>query len=59
MREKLNKMKRSFTIPRELFIQLKLYAVKKNIPYSIIIEAIIDIYLKNPENFEIDFSKYK
>ena len=57
---KMKKKIRSFTISPEVFVKLKVYSSKKGIPYSVIIEALVDAYVSDPISFpEIRFDRYR
>ena len=59
-KQKSDKMKRSFTISPEVFVKLRVYSSKHGIPYSLIIEGLVDAYTEDSTSFPvINFSKYK
>jgi len=60
MTDKVKKQKKTFTMRQEIFTKLKIFSARRNIPYGIIIEALVDTYLDEPTSFpEVEFSKYK
>jgi len=43
-----------------VFIKLKIYSAKYNIPYSCVIEGLVDVFTEDSNLFpKIDFYKYK
>lgn len=57
---KVQKLKKSFLIHGDAFIKLKIYSAQKNIPYGVILEALADSYVSDPNSFpKIDFQKYR
>jgi len=56
----LPKKKVVFTIHPDVFIKLKVFAAKRLMPYSIILEALADAYVDDPNSFPtLNFDKYK
>ena len=53
------KIRRSFIIHQDLYIQLKVYAIKRKLAYSTVLDGIIATYLKDPSLFNIDFNDHK
>lgn len=50
----------SFTIRPSTFIKLKIYSAKYDIPYSCVIEGLVDVFTEDSNLFpKIDFYKYK
>jgi len=57
---KNGKQKCTFTISPHIFVKLNIYSAQKGLPYSRIIEALIDTYIEDPIAFpSINFDKYK
>ncbi len=57
---KNKKQKCTFMIAPHIFVKLNVYAAQKGIPYSRVIEALIDSYIEDPVAFpNINFDKYK
>jgi len=54
------KLKKTFTIRPEVFTKLNMYSAQKNIPYSVIIEALLSTYFEDSSAFpNINFENYK
>ncbi len=50
----------SFTIKPEIFIKLKIYSSKYNVPFGCVIEGLVDTFTEDSNLFpKIDFYKYK
>lgn len=56
---KNGKISRSFMVRSEVFTKLKVYAVELGLPYSVVIEGLMTVFLKDPEYWGIDFSIYR
>jgi len=55
--EKKHKDKKCITMDAEIFLELKLYAARKGVAYSVVIERLVGTYLKDPGLFNIDFGR--
>ena len=54
------KKKVTFNIRPAVFIKLKIYSAKYNIPFSCVIEGLVDTFIEDSNLFpKIDFYKYK
>ena len=57
---KNQKQKCTFMVAPFIFVKLNVYAAQKGIPYSRVMEAVMDTYLEDPIAFpSINFDKYK
>lgn len=50
----------SVSLRPEVFIKLKIYSAKHRVPYSVILEALADNFIEDPNSFiNVNFDKYR
>ena len=54
-----SKIKRTISIDVEIFNNLKSQAALRTIPYSLLIEALVDNFLKNPNSYNLNLVNHK